>query len=99
MVTPSCNQCGTTTWLLDKWEKRYYYSQITTGQNELRWIEEPKRKEQGGFRLVCSRCDREFSECNDEFDYTIEKNGKKVVFGSRLWERFVGDGEGENLPA
>jgi hypothetical protein len=82
-----CKKCGETNWLLEKKEQRFYYAIIKTA-DELRWIEETKRRKTTPSKeitIICSKCDGHAADVAD-MDYTIKDKPFKVVWQTRFWE-------------
>ena len=82
-----CKTCGDTNWLLEKQEQRFYYALIK-GDDELRWIEETKRRKTTSDKdisVVCSKCGGHAKDIAD-MDYVVKSKPLKVVWQSRFWE-------------
>lgn len=78
-----CKKCGDTNWLLEKDEHRFYYAIVSS--DELRWIEESKKKKISEFRLICSKCGGLADDFVD-LSYMIKSKPLKVVWQTNFWD-------------
>jgi hypothetical protein len=86
-----CKTCGETNWLLEKQEIRFFYALVKEDADELRWIEETKRRKITSIRdvsIVCSKCGGHAKDIAD-MDYVIKFKPLKVIWQTRFWDNLV----------
>lgn len=77
-----CKNCGETEWLLEKSEKRHYYS---NSNDPDRWIEYVKKREVDLPSVICSKCNSSALVCAD-LDFEVKLKPLRLVWMTAFWD-------------